>query len=74
MFVLFHPPHTTRLEAIALTGNHTVPRGSLQFIIEDLHNIKENPMEGKWHDLPIVKTTFPTPKASPPTGTVIFVF
>jgi hypothetical protein len=66
--VLFHQPRAERLEVIALTGDPSRPRGSLQFVVEDLNNIKKVSTEKNWQGLPIVGTTFPVPEDWPPPG------
>jgi hypothetical protein len=68
MFVLFHQPDAARLEVIALTGDRTKPRGSLQFVVEDLNKIKKASMDEKWQGLSTVRTTFPVPEDWPPIG------
>ncbi len=68
MFVLFHQPHAARLEVIALTGDRSRPRGSLQFVVEDLDDIKKVSNEENWQGLPIVRTMFPVPEDWPPPG------
>ncbi|KAI1307555.1 hypothetical protein F5Y03DRAFT_352675 [Xylaria venustula] len=56
IFVLFHQPYATHLEAINLTGHASRSRGFTLFMVEDLNTIKKVSEDEDWRGRPIVGT------------------
>ncbi|KAK0712350.1 hypothetical protein B0T26DRAFT_676825 [Lasiosphaeria miniovina] len=56
LVTLFYQQHPSHLQAITLTGDTSIKRGSLIFVVDDLNASKDSyPGEGEWKGMPYVE-------------------